>query len=329
MPFRKRLKRYQRNIIALFGGAIAVLVATLALTYYMGFIALQTNRQLAHELTVRQQVEAFLSALTDMETGQRGFVLTGREEYLEPYTRAQKQIGQLISNLRELSAKGDLPREPVARIIQLTLEKTNELATTIELRKAQGPPAALAEVQNDHGRRLMDSTRDAVAQLTQHETTKCEALLSRSRTAARVRTATFVTATLFNLAFLVWANRVILKAVKDREVAAQEALNQKALLATTLTSIGDGVIATNAQCQVTFINREAERLTGWSASEAFGKPVSEIFPISNELTGQPTQNPIAKVLQLGENGRTGQSYHPAGKRWQARAHRRQRGSGSR
>lgn len=275
-------------------------MATIAFTYFSGLVALQTNRQLAHELLVLQQVETFLAAVTDMETGQRGFVLTGREEYLEPYTRTQNQIDQLIDKLRELSAKGDLPRDAVEQLIQLTREKTNELAKTIELRKMQGPPAAFAEVQSGQGRRLMDSIRAGVAQLKQEENTKIQTLLARSRTAARFRTATFIAATLFNIAFLVWAGRAVLNEIRRREAAAQEALDQKALLATTLFSIGDAVITTNAQCQVTFLNREAERLTGWTLREALDKPVSEVFPITNELTGQPAQNPIAKVLQLGK-----------------------------
>jgi PAS domain S-box-containing protein len=266
----------------------------------MGFIALQSNRQLAHELRVGQQVESFLSALTDMETGQRGFVLTGREEYLEPYTRTQNQVEQLIANLRALSVNGDLPHETVERLIQLTRAKTDELAKTIQLRKAQGSAAAMAEIQNDQGKHLMDSIRASVTQLENHENTKLQSLLARALAAARVRTGTFITATLFNIAFLVWAGRIVLNAIKRRELAAQEAHDQKALLSTTLTRIGDAVIVTNAQCEVTFLNREAEHLTGWSSGEALGKPVSQIFPITNELTGQPAQNPIAKVLELGK-----------------------------
>lgn len=300
MPYRQRLLRHQRKLIALFAGAISLLLVSIGFTYYIGLLALQTNRRLAHELTVLQQVETFLSAVTDMETGQRGFVLTGREEYLQPYTEARNQIATLIAELQALDAKGDLPHESVQRIVQLTRDKTAELEKTIELRKTQGLSAALAEVQNDLGRRLMDSIRDGVNQLEHRENTKLRALVERSRTAASVRTAAFVSATLFNLAFLVWAGRVILNAIRTREVATQEALNQKALLSTTLASIGDAVIATDPQCLVTFFNREAEHLTGWAAAEALGKPVSDTFPIINELTGQPVENPIAKVLQLGK-----------------------------
>lgn len=83
-------------------------------------------------------------------------------------------------------------------------------------------------------------------------------------------------------------------------VAAREALvREKELLATTLASIGDGVIVTDAQGQVSFLNGEAERLTGWSNAEAAGRPLPEVFRIVNENTRQAVESPVAKVLRLG------------------------------
>jgi two-component system CheB/CheR fusion protein len=83
-------------------------------------------------------------------------------------------------------------------------------------------------------------------------------------------------------------------------VAAREALvREKELLATTLASIGDGVIVTGPNGRVTFLNAEAERLTGWKTSEATGRTLPEIFHIVNEETRQVVENPVEKVLRLG------------------------------
>jgi PAS domain S-box-containing protein len=67
----------------------------------------------------------------------------------------------------------------------------------------------------------------------------------------------------------------------------------------TLSSIGDGVIATDTAARVVFINPEAERLTGWAAAEAAGRPLVEVFRIINEHTRQPADDPVAKVLATG------------------------------
>lgn len=68
---------------------------------------------------------------------------------------------------------------------------------------------------------------------------------------------------------------------------------------TALKSIGDAVIATDDQGRVQFMNHVAEALTGWSQREAFGRHVTEVFRIRNELTGQPVEDPVARVLATG------------------------------
>jgi PAS domain S-box-containing protein len=71
------------------------------------------------------------------------------------------------------------------------------------------------------------------------------------------------------------------------------------ILSTTLASIGDGVIVTDEKGAVTFINREAERLTGWKNSDATGLPLTEVFHILNQQTRKIVENPADKVLRFG------------------------------
>ena len=67
----------------------------------------------------------------------------------------------------------------------------------------------------------------------------------------------------------------------------------------TLGSIGDGVISTDAEGRITFLNGVAETLTGWTVREAEGRPLTECFHIINELTRAPVENPVAEVLRRG------------------------------
>ena len=69
--------------------------------------------------------------------------------------------------------------------------------------------------------------------------------------------------------------------------------------ATTLRSVGDAVIATDAEGRVTFMNHVAEGLAGWTDAEARGKPLEEVFSIFSEVTRKPAENPVAKVLREG------------------------------
>ena len=84
---------------------------------------------------------------------------------------------------------------------------------------------------------------------------------------------------------------------KRLEAALQEERN---LLEVTLASIGDAVIATDATARLTFINPMAQTLTGWPAQEALGCQITEVFPLINEQSRQPVDNPVDRVLREGK-----------------------------
>jgi PAS domain S-box-containing protein len=93
---------------------------------------------------------------------------------------------------------------------------------------------------------------------------------------------------------------LVLGAVMAERWQAEAALHeQREWLHVTLSSIGDAVIVTDSQGQVTFLNPVAAALTGWSESEALGKDSTEVFQIVNEYTRQAVENPVAKVIREG------------------------------
>ncbi|MBC8067749.1 MAG: PAS domain S-box protein [Deltaproteobacteria bacterium] len=83
------------------------------------------------------------------------------------------------------------------------------------------------------------------------------------------------------------------------EAQASALRDSEQRLAITLGSIGDAVIATDRDGHVALLNPVAERLTGWSRTAAIGRPLAEVFQISNALTGMPAENPAARVLAEG------------------------------
>jgi PAS domain S-box-containing protein len=81
--------------------------------------------------------------------------------------------------------------------------------------------------------------------------------------------------------------------------ALQEAKSAESWLSTTLTSIGDAVIATDPQGRVKFMNPVAEKLTEWKLAEAKGRPLAEVFRIVNQATRKTVESPVEKVLAMG------------------------------
>ncbi len=91
----------------------------------------------------------------------------------------------------------------------------------------------------------------------------------------------------------------IFQDVTERRQAAEDLERERQRLSVTLRSIGDAVIATDARARVTLMNPVAEALTGWTAADAAGRPLADVFRISSEDTGEPAEDPVARVLQQG------------------------------
>lgn len=98
---------------------------------------------------------------------------------------------------------------------------------------------------------------------------------------------------LATLVFLVDRN------LRLRQAAAVEITHQRETLRVTLASIGDGVITVDLAGRVTYLNGEAEALTGWKAEEAAGKPLEEVFRVVHELTRQPVANSASRAIREG------------------------------
>jgi PAS domain S-box-containing protein len=99
------------------------------------------------------------------------------------------------------------------------------------------------------------------------------------------------------------ALRFVVNMFRDMTEArrAEEALRlSRDWLATALRSIGDAVVATDAQGRVMFLNPVAEQLTGWPDAEAKGRPLSDIFTIVHEETRVQMENPVERVLREGK-----------------------------
>jgi PAS domain S-box-containing protein len=89
------------------------------------------------------------------------------------------------------------------------------------------------------------------------------------------------------------------KEIAERKQVEQMLAKSEERWSTTVSSIGDSVIATDLSGAVTFMNAVAEKLTGWTMSEALGKPLKEVFHIINEETREEVESPVSKVLEKG------------------------------
>ena len=302
--------------------ALAVLAGVGWLAFRDMTAALAADRWETHTYQVIHELGELLSSLKDAETGQRGFIITGAPQYLEPYRASLAKIQTHLTAWRRLTA--DDPRQPprLAAIAPMVAAKLAELKETIALRDTQGFAAASAAVMTHAGKSLMDQLRAAVGQAE-----RAAAQRLRERTAAKEETTRrtiqavalggALGAALLVLLFVALKlelarrrraeaelrqHRDQLQELVDARTAVLREANaalgrQQQWLRVTLSSIGDAVLATDTAGHITFLNPVAERLTGWSEAQALGQPVQSVFRIINEQTRAPGEDIVARVLR--------------------------------
>ena len=158
-----------RKTTAGFGVALAALVGIGAFSFLSLSRLKNTSNQVEHTYKVINKLGTLLSQLTDAETGQRGYLLTGEIRYLKPYNNAIASIDQNLDELQELTANNPDQQQHMTQLSPLITFKLAELKETITLRQSQGYEAALRIVKTDRGKQAMEEIRAIVKVMEDEE----------------------------------------------------------------------------------------------------------------------------------------------------------------
>jgi PAS domain S-box-containing protein len=291
---------YKRfSVIAGFAVLLAILVINTAVTRRQ--ITVQDNNQgwVEHSQRVQLELTTVESLLKDAETGQRGFLYTGEERYLEPYNNAVTLVDAHIDTLAELTADNPQQRARITTLRSLTKQKLDELAHTISLYSENEKDEARALVLSDAGRLIMEKFRALTAQMRREESSLEATRLQDVSDSTRSLVRTMYLATVLATIGLVLLAFFILREMAEREKHAAAIREREEWFRVTLGSIGDAVIATDEHGVVIFVNAIAEELTGIKLREAQGQRIDKVFSIFNGQSRQPVDNPVATVLESG------------------------------
>lgn len=292
----KKARSAAASIFLLAGAGVTL---SLVLVYFVGLHAVRSNRAIASRRETIESLNALISSVKDAETGQRGYLLTRDTRYLDPYRRALASLRTQEADLLAEAKIGRLPRADAEALIGLVDDKLDELDETIQVARTRGQPAAVALVRSGQGKAAMEKIRARADGIRAALDGDLERMIDLANVAVVLRSAAFVIIGLFNLAFLAFLYRRIRHETREREATVVEHVRAREVLETTLTSIGDGVVVTDSQGRVRFLNPEATGLTGWSSDDARGHPVAEVFHIINERTRKEAPNPVERALREG------------------------------
>jgi two-component system sensor histidine kinase/response regulator len=227
--------------------AIAIVVVAALFSVSVGISVANTqrlaenHRRVVHSIEGLRQLEAVLSNLTEAETGQRGFVITGRNEYLEPYESALKSIQKHLDALG-LSLDESGNREQFNALKSGIGEKLNELRETIALRLDRGFEAALQVVDSDRGKLVMDRIRGIVTGMEDSERSQLRRRMDESATSLDRVFAAIVVSTVAAFVVLAVKACIVLMYLGSRK-RADESLRSVRDIATAATRAKSAFLA--------------------------------------------------------------------------------------
>jgi methyl-accepting chemotaxis protein len=176
---------FGKKVGAGFAMAGIVLVVIAVVGYQSTERLLENDGWVDHTHQVRRELADLLSALKDAETGQRGFVITADESFLEPYVGAQVATKARFERLRTLTADNPDQQRRLQLLLPVIESKMSELAETINLRRTVGFEATQKLVATGRGKQYMDQMRQLISEMDQQEA----ALLNRRAVEAEASAA--------------------------------------------------------------------------------------------------------------------------------------------
>ncbi|HXX68963.1 MAG TPA: CHASE3 domain-containing protein [Polyangiaceae bacterium] len=203
-----------------FGLSLAILAVVGAVTYRTTDMLIENNRMVTHTHQVLETIAHVLSSLKDAETGQRGYLLTGEEGYLEPWQAAQGPIRTAMADLRELTADNPHQQKRLDEALPLVNAKLAELLRTIELRRSQGAEAALRVVLSGEGKQYMDGLRRLCSEMDGEERELLRDRGVAAEASASAAKTTILGGVLLGLAIMVVAAFVITRSLSEQLTAA-------------------------------------------------------------------------------------------------------------
>lgn len=205
--------------------SVLVLVAV-GLTTFWGFTRINAARsEREHSVAVRDRLTRLLVHLQDAETGQRGFLLTGRDSYLNPFTTGSRRVRGDLDTLVQITAPDSDLSGPIRALTPAIEAKLSELTATVNLRRANGLQAALVVVRTDRGQMLQDRVREVIRAATRTEAdhyTRAGAAVSRTTVLVEAVSAAGL---LLGIGFVVVA-AVILRRDSASRLAVESALEE-------------------------------------------------------------------------------------------------------
>jgi signal transduction histidine kinase/CHASE3 domain sensor protein len=280
-----------------------------------------------HTFEVRLTVDGVLSLIKDAETGQRGFIITGEEKYLEPYNAALPQIDTSINQLQLLTKDNKIQQERVILLREKVQRRIDRIEQTIDLRRNKGFIEAQKNVLTGIGKMEMDDVRSNVAEIKTEELNLFDQRLSENNSRRLTTWITIAVTSLVSFGLIVFLFFYIKRDLSSRVKLAENLRVSQELTQATINSLEAHIAAIDEKGNIIVINKAWETFVKENSDDlcqvheaTIGLSYKEIYQIGKKHSEDELKTAIQGIGEVlnGEKDQLTFEYHcetKSGEHW--------------
>lgn len=240
-------RKFNRNLQIGYGFSIVILLIVGIVSYKTVDSLLESNHAMAHSAQVIQKLEKSLSLMKDAETGQRGYLLTGRKEFLTPYNGAPREALKLVDEAKMLTSDNSIQQENIGHVRDVMIQRMSILQAMIEKHDRGG---IMSDADFNEGKAAMDALRAAVNKAERDEQVLLSQRTGRFETFTSLTPKFIVGALLLAVVIAVLSYISVIRDVREKDRLNKELTTQEqetAALNEELTAANEEVRAGNEE----------------------------------------------------------------------------------
>ncbi len=251
--------------------AILSLGANAAVSNYNVRVLINNNQIVSESMAIKQNLDDLLTDLLNMETGHRGFMITGRDAYLEPFNKGATSLPLRFTELNRLLGDNPAKLMELQEVSSQMAAKEAEMNNSLKIHRTIGRDAAHDQVKTDLGKKLMDQVRNGVQHLVVQEDVR---LRERQILAESKQRATVVTNLVgggLTIGMVAVAYVLVRRELNRRLIAEREARSNVEKFRTLTEAVPHIVWSTHTDGTAESFNKQWQNYTGLNVAASLGK----------------------------------------------------------
>ncbi len=287
-----------QKINAGFALALLILIVIGWASYQNATRFVETTEWVVHTHRVLEELETLLSLTRHAETGERGYLVTGEERYLERYHAALESVDQELKDLRKLTADDPRQQGKLDALEPLITARFALIKKTIELQRNQGPEAARQLVRTGEGRKITDGIRKLIDQMKDEEDQLLQQRNEQEKAVAQKTIHAIIFGSFLAFVLVGLSSLIIHRDIAKRRQAEQALKAERSLLRSLMDTLPDSIYFKDRNSRFIRISQALARRLGLTNPEqALGKTDFDFF---TEEHAQPACADEQELMRSGQ-----------------------------